>query len=60
MMTMTVSCVRGFGSSPSEDSLLRLVPANAAIVAGIQDPHHDDQSGRLLIVTHNNNVDLKD
>jgi hypothetical protein len=60
MMTITVSCVCGFGSSPAEDSLLRLVPANAAIVAGIQDPHHDDQSGRLLIVTHNNNVDLKD
>jgi hypothetical protein len=60
MMTMTVSCVRGFGSSPAEDSLLRLVPANAAIVAGIQDPRHGDQSGRLLIVTHNNNVDLKD
>ena len=60
MMTMAVSCVRGFGSSPAEDNLLRLVPANAAIVAGIQDPHHGDQSGRLLIVTHNNNVDLKD
>jgi hypothetical protein len=60
MMTMMVSCVRGFGSSPAEDSLLRLVPANAPIVAGIQDPHHGDQSGRLLIVTHNNNVDLKD
>jgi hypothetical protein len=61
MMTITVSCVRGFGSSsPAQDSLLRLVPADAAIVAGIQDPHHRDQSGRLLIVTHNNNVDLKD
>src|SRR3954471_4260174 len=47
-------------SSAAEDRLLRLVPANAEIVAGIQDPHHGDQSGRLLIVTHNNNVDLKD
>jgi hypothetical protein len=59
-MTMTVSCVRASGSSPAEDRLLRLVPANAAIVAGIEDPHHGDQSGRLLIVTHNNNVDLRD
>jgi hypothetical protein len=59
-MTMTASCVRASGSSPAEDSLLRLVPANAAIVAGIEDPHHGDQSGRLLIVTHNNNVDLRD
>jgi hypothetical protein len=60
MMTMTVSCARALGSSPAEDKLLRLVPANAEIVAGIQDPHHRDQSGRLLIVTHSNNVDLKD
>jgi hypothetical protein len=60
MMTMTVSSVRALGSSPAEDRLLRLVPANAEIVAGIEDPHHGDQSGRLLIVTHNNNVDLKD
>jgi hypothetical protein len=57
---MTVSCVRASGSSPAADRLLRLVPANAAIVAGIEDPHHGDQSGRLLIVTHNNNVDLRD
>jgi hypothetical protein len=60
MMTMTVSSVRALGSSPADDILLRLVPANAEIVAGIEDPHHGDQSGRLLIVTHNNNVDLKD
>jgi hypothetical protein len=60
MTMMTVSCVRALGSRPAEDSLLRLVPANAEIVAGIQDPHHGDQSGRLLIVTHNNNVDLRD
>ena len=57
---MAWSGVRAFGSSPAEDRLLRLVPANAAIVAGIEDPHHGDESGRLLIVTHNNNVDLRD
>jgi len=57
---MSLTCVRALGSSPAEDRLLRLVPANAAIVAGIEDPHHGDQSGRLLIVTHNNNVDLND
>src|SRR5882757_10101154 len=57
---MSLSWVRAFGSSPAEDRLLRLVPANAEIVAGIEDPHHRDQSGRLLIVTHNNNVDLND
>jgi hypothetical protein len=57
---LVFSGVRAFGSRPAEDRLLRLVPANAAIVAGIEDPHHGDQSGRLLIVTHNNNVDLRD
>ncbi len=57
---MAWSGVRAFGSSPAEDRLLRLVPADAAIVAGIGDPHHGDKSGRLLIVTHNNNVDLRD
>jgi hypothetical protein len=60
VIAASLSGVRAFGSSPTEDRLLRLVPANAAIVAGIQDPHHGDQSGRLLIVTHNNNVDLND
>ena len=57
---MSLTCVRALGSSPAEDRLLRLVPANAAIVAGIQDPHDGDQRGRLLIVTNNNNVDVND
>lgn len=60
MVAASLTWVRAFGSSPAEDRLLRLVPANAAIVAGIEDPHHGGQSGRLLIVTHNNNVDLND
>jgi hypothetical protein len=65
MMIVTMSCVHAFGSGPAEDSLLRLVPANAEIVAGgvmpkDPGPHHGDQSGRLLIVTHNNKVDLQD
>jgi hypothetical protein len=59
-IAMSLSCVRALGSSPAENGLLRLVPANAAIVAGIEDPHHGDQSGRLLILTHNNHVDLGD
>src|ERR1700744_6796461 len=60
VIAASLSGGRAFGSSPAEDPLLRLVPAQAEIVAGIADPHHGDQSGRLLIVTHNNNVDLKD
>ena len=57
---MSLTCVRALGSSPAEDRLLRLVPANAALVSGIQDPHHGDESGRLLFVTDNNNADLND
>ncbi|HEY2001102.1 MAG TPA: hypothetical protein VGG80_02230 [Acidobacteriaceae bacterium] len=62
---MSLTCVRALGSGPAEDRLLRLVPANAAIVAGIEDPHHGvqsggNQSGRLLFTTNNNNADLKD
>jgi hypothetical protein len=57
---MSLTCVRALGSSPAEGRLLRLVPANAAIVSGIQDPHHGDQSGRLLFMTDNNNADLND
>jgi hypothetical protein len=57
---MSLTCVRALGSSPAADRLLRLVPANAAIVSGIEDPHHGDQSGRLLFVTDNNNADLND
>jgi hypothetical protein len=60
VVAASLSGMRAFGSSPAEDPLLRLVPARAEIVAGIADPHHGDQSGRLLIVTHNNNVDFKD
>lgn len=61
---LAASSMQVFASRPAEDPLLRLVPANAQIVAGIEDPHHGghggDQSGRLLLVTHNDNVDLSD
>ncbi len=60
MLVVALSCVRAFAGAPAEGRLLRLVPSNAEIVAGIQDPHHGDQSGRLLIVTHNDDVDLRD
>jgi hypothetical protein len=59
-MAAALSCAHAFAGNPAQDRLLRLVPANAAIVAGIEDPHHGDQSGRLIIVTNNDNVDLND
>jgi len=47
-------------AAPVDNSLLPLVPAGAKIVAGIQDPHNPDSHGRILLVTHNNNLDLND
>jgi hypothetical protein len=47
-------------ASPAESKLLALVPAESEIVAGIEDPHHPGSHGRLLLVTHNNNLDLTD
>jgi hypothetical protein len=50
---------RGF-ASPAESKLLSLVPAGSEIVAGIEDPHNPGSHGRLLLVTHNNNLDFTD
>src|SRR5581483_9150532 len=60
MVVAALSCMRAFAGAPVQDRLLRLVPSNAEIVAGIQDPHHGDESGRLLIVTHSDDADLRD
>jgi hypothetical protein len=37
-----------------------LVPEGAQIVAGIEDPHYPASKGRLLLVTHNCNLDFND
>ena len=55
----TVVVARAF-ASPAEGKLLPLVPGGVEIVAGIEDPHNENSHGRLLLVTHNNNVDLND
>jgi hypothetical protein len=51
--------MHGF-ASPAQSKLLSLVPAGAEIVAGIEDPHNPNSHGRLLLTTHNNNVDFTD
>ena len=56
---LAASCAHAC-AAPVDNSLLPLVPAGAEIVAGIQDPHNPDSHGRLLLVTHNNNLDLND
>lgn len=47
-------------ASPRASKLLPLVPAGAQIVAGIEDPHNPESHGRLLLTTHNDNLDFKD
>lgn len=47
-------------ASPQASKLLPLVPADAQIVAGIEDPHNPESHGRLLLVTHNDNLDFED
>jgi hypothetical protein len=56
LAALALSSLHAFAAKPAESPLLRLVPANVEIVAGIEDPHHNDQSARLLIVTHNDNA----
>jgi hypothetical protein len=47
-------------ASPVNFKLLSLVPAGAQIVAGFQDLHRPVVSGRVLLTTHNNRLDLED
>lgn len=53
-------CAGKASAAPQQSRLLRLVPAGAQIVAGIEDPHNPDSHGRLLLVTHNDNLDFED
>ncbi len=56
---MACFAMHGF-ASPAQSKLLSLVPAGAEIVAGIEDPHNPASHGRLLLATHNNNLDFSD
>ena len=47
-------------AAPVNFKLLSLVPADAQIVAGFQDLHRAVPSGRVLLTTHNNRLDLDD
>jgi hypothetical protein len=47
-------------AAPVDSDLLRLVPAGAQIVSGISDPGTTSSTGRLLVVTKNNNLDYDD
>jgi hypothetical protein len=56
---LTSVAVRG-SASPQKSKLLALVPEEAQIVAGIEDPHNPASRGRLLLVTHSSNLDFND
>jgi len=47
-------------ASPVESKLLPLIPREAQIVAGIEDPHNPDTRGHMLLVTANNTFDFDD
>ncbi|HEY6490204.1 MAG: hypothetical protein WCC26_01035 [Terracidiphilus sp.] len=59
LLLFSTIAVPVFGS-PVKNHLLSLIPPNMQIVAGIEDPHNPESHGRLLLVTHNNNLDLAD
>ncbi len=47
-------------ASPLASKLLSLVPANSEIVAGFENRHDPHSSGRLVLATQNNRLDLED
>lgn len=57
---LLVSTAVAVSASPANSKLLALVPDRAQIVAGIEDPHNPTSRGRLLLVTHNSNLDFQD
>lgn len=56
-----VATFAGYGSaSPSSSRILSLVPPGAEVVAGFENHPDSNASGRLLLTTHNNHLDLID
>lgn len=47
-------------ATPADSDVLRLVPGGAQVVSGISDRGTSSATGRLLVVTENNNRDLDD
>jgi len=51
--------IHGF-ASPAQSKLLPLIPPEAQIVAGVEDPRNPDTRGHLLLVTAKNAFDFDD
>ncbi|MGA7859378.1 MAG: hypothetical protein WCA11_15695 [Terracidiphilus sp.] len=71
MLNLSLGCLCGFAllvsaatasasAAAADSDLLRLVPGGAQIVSGISDPGTTSSTGRLLVVTENNNRDYDD
>jgi hypothetical protein len=58
-LLIAASPIDGF-ASPAQSKLLALIPREAQIVAGIEDPRNPDTRGHLLLVTVNNTFDFDD
>ncbi len=59
VVMVTGAVVSGF-ASPATFKLLPLVPAGSEVVAGFENRHDPITSGRLLLTTHSNRLDLDD
>ena len=58
-LLLAASANYGF-SSPAQSKLLPLIPREAQIVAGVEDPRNPDTRGHLLLVTAKNAFDFDD
>jgi hypothetical protein len=58
-LLIAASPIDGF-ASPVQSKLLPLIPREAQIVAGIEDPRNPDTRGHLLLVTVKNTFDFDD
>jgi hypothetical protein len=47
-------------ASPSSSTLLPLIPAETALIAGVEDPHNPNTNGHQLLVTVDNSFELDD
>jgi hypothetical protein len=58
-LLVAASSIHGV-ASPAQSNLLRLIPREAQLVAGVEDPRNPDTRGHLLLVTARNTFDFDD
>lgn len=57
---VAIAAAGSAAAAPADGDLLKLVPGGTWIVSGISDPGTSSSTGRLLVVTQNNNRDYDD